>query len=690
MLSEIRRLEAPASDMYRSSSTPCARTRQVATDAMGRPAGSELQFPPARTPNSQIVLEPLVTRKRSKKERVRPTALDPGLSPFTPSATPQPVAPLGGGGSSSAGAASGGGLTPAGATKCSGSAPRLPAIAVTRRPSFEDPPPLPVILGNNGLLRRPSNEDCAKSATSLPVATPTPNHRRTGPFADSSQATPVYGSESGNVVFEGGVNSARPKMTEARQRALATELEIAKSHPSCHANQAGKCTPTRRELSVQRQQREREVYLQYGLPEHGDEVADVLPGFPLPYPEPCRRVSSAPTPTGPSVATILEQQASWPCTEPSTPASSCGGKASRKETALFEQRMAPANHESPGILASALRRAQRRHKTWNQRTREEDRETTATPSSVTGSTTMSMGGDSPGSASRATPPSVCEGILGLDWKRGSKIGSGSYGCVHQALSCATGRIFAVKETVFDDTESDSKLRKTLAEELDICKSLRHPNIVSYLGHDYLGSKLFIYLEYVPGGSMSSILKEFGPLDKNPLRIATRGLLEGLNYLHTRPTPVVHRDIKGANVLVDLHFQVKLADFGCSKRSTDTKSLTTVGSVPWMAPEVINHKEGHGRKADIWSLGCTVIEMATAEKPWGDGAFDNVLYGLKHIGMSNATPPVPETLDVDLRGFLGFLIKRDPDARPCADEALQHDFLTSAGASSAPSMVSKTP
>merc|ERR1719188_1507119 len=116
------------------------------------------------------------------------------------------------------------------------------------------------------------------------------------------------------------------------------------------------------------------------------------------------------------------------------------------------------------------------------------------------------------------------------------------------------------------------------------------------------------------------------------------MLKGLDYLHTRRPPVVHRDIKCANILVDLNFSVKLADFGCSRQQDVTTSFTTIGSIPWMAPEVIQQHDGYGRKADIWSLGCTVIEMFTAEKPWGNAFFDNIMYAMSHIGLSEALPP----------------------------------------------------
>jgi len=250
--------------------------------------------------------------------------------------------------------------------------------------------------------------------------------------------------------------------------------------------------------------------------------------------------------------------------------------------------------------------------------------------------------------------------------------------VFKAQNTETGHIFAVKEAVIaDKDEDDKRFRDRLEEELSICMELRHPHIVSYLGHDYEAGRLLIYLEYVPGGSLASAVAEFGQLSGGPLRTSARGLLEGLDYLHTRSPPVVHRDIKAANVLVDLNFRVKLADFGCSKRSNVTTSFTTLGSIPWMAPEVIQQQDGYGRKADVWSLGCTLIEVATAEKPWGNNTFDNVMYALRHIGMSDATPPLPEALCDEGRDLISLCVRRRPEDRPWAQELLLHPFLEGA-------------
>merc|ERR1712050_466236 len=138
---------------------------------------------------------------------------------------------------------------------------------------------------------------------------------------------------------------------------------------------------------------------------------------------------------------------------------------------------------------------------------------------------------------------------------------------------------------------------------------------------------------------------FGPLEESLIARYMCNLLQGLDYLHTRDPPVLHRDIKGANILVGLDCRVKLSDFGCSKRSAGTAIQTLRGSVPWMAPEVMRQSE-YGRKADIWSIGCVLIEMSTASAPWGH--FDNCLAAMVRIAMSEETPPVPSRLSSNCR------------------------------------------
>jgi len=287
-------------------------------------------------------------------------------------------------------------------------------------------------------------------------------------------------------------------------------------------------------------------------------------------------------------------------------------------------------------------------------------------------------GITPSSRAEAATPSSTSACSnqsqGLRWRQGEEIGSGSYGHVHMAQCKSTGHIFAVKVSRVRDGE-DKKMCETLQQELDICKNLRHRHIVACLGHEFVNRRLYIYLEYVPGGSLRHMVNEFGPLEAPLLVKATRGMLKGLNYLHKRNPPVVHRDLKGANVLIDLQFCVKLADFGCSKCDDMSKSFSKVGSIHWVAPEVLQDA-GHGRKADIWSLGCVIIEIATAADPWGPKTFDNMVQAMYVIAASERTPPIPDVLSESARSLVSLCLDRSAEERPSASQLLLHPCLQS--------------
>ncbi|CEL98122.1 unnamed protein product [Vitrella brassicaformis CCMP3155] len=284
------------------------------------------------------------------------------------------------------------------------------------------------------------------------------------------------------------------------------------------------------------------------------------------------------------------------------------------------------------------------------------------------------GSGSPGVSVPATPRRLRGQTI--SWLRGDTIGVGSLGRVFHGLNEKTGGTLAVKEVLIDPhSEEDKMFAEALQHEVSLLEDLQHEHICHYYGKDIIGDRLYVYLEYMPGGSVAAALEQFGAFDESLIATYTKQILMGLQYLHNKN--IIHRDIKGANILIGLHCTVKLTDFGCSKRSEHSMAQTMKGSVLWMAPEVMKGGEkGYGRKADIWSLGCVIVEMATARHPWETDTFkfDNELAAMFKIAMTQETPPIPSHLSVCCQDFLSRCFQRDPEARPEAAELLEHPFV----------------
>ncbi|XP_031270168.1 mitogen-activated protein kinase kinase kinase 2-like isoform X2 [Pistacia vera] len=266
----------------------------------------------------------------------------------------------------------------------------------------------------------------------------------------------------------------------------------------------------------------------------------------------------------------------------------------------------------------------------------------------------------------------------IRWRKGELIGCGAFGRVYMGMNLDSGELLAVKQVLIaENSASKEKTQahiKELEEEVKLLKDLSHPNIVRYLGTAREEESLNILLEFVPGGSISSLLGKFGSFPEAVIRTYTKQLLLGLEYLHKNG--IMHRDIKGANILVDNKGCIKLADFGASKQVVELATVSGAKSMKgtpyWMAPEVIL-QTGHACSADIWSVGCTVIEMATGKPPWSQ-QYQEVA-ALFYIGTTKSHPPIPEHLSVEAKDFLLKCLQKEPNTRPTASELLKHPFVT---------------
>lgn len=262
-----------------------------------------------------------------------------------------------------------------------------------------------------------------------------------------------------------------------------------------------------------------------------------------------------------------------------------------------------------------------------------------------------------------------------NWKKGELLGYGAFGSVFLGLDADNGQLMAVKQVHIVKASSD-KCESAIAElemEIAMMQHLSHPNIVAYRGTKRDVENLNIFLEYVPGGSIASLLQRFGQFNEMLTRIYTKQLLLGLEYLHQHM--IIHRDIKGANILVDNSGTCKLADFGAATWLNDLSvnaPQSLHGTPYWMAPEVIA-QTGHGRQADIWSLGCTVIEMASGKPPWSE--FKSAVSAMFHIGTTEELPRIPPSLSPEGVEFIKLCLSRDVSKRPNATRLLKHPFVT---------------
>eukprot|EP00249_Psilotum_nudum_P022749 c28631_g1_i1 orf=644-3346(-) len=257
------------------------------------------------------------------------------------------------------------------------------------------------------------------------------------------------------------------------------------------------------------------------------------------------------------------------------------------------------------------------------------------------------------------------------WIKGQLLGSGSFGKVYRGIHSETGDMCAIKEVelVSDDPKSKESA-KQLEQEIAMLSTLRHPNIVHYKGSEMVGDNLYIYLELVSGGSIYRLVKEFKRLKEPVIQRYTRQILQGLQYLHSKNT--VHRDIKGANILVDHDGRIKLADFGMAKHvKKEASPLSFKGSPYWMAPEVIMQMNtGYEFAVDIWSLGCTVIEMATGKPPWSE--YEGVAAMFKVTRCDS--PPIPNSFSSKGKDFVRLCLQKNPAERPTATMLLEHAFV----------------
>ncbi|KAI8089567.1 uncharacterized protein BX664DRAFT_297377 [Halteromyces radiatus] len=258
-----------------------------------------------------------------------------------------------------------------------------------------------------------------------------------------------------------------------------------------------------------------------------------------------------------------------------------------------------------------------------------------------------------------------DGSTSIQYQLGNCIGKGQFGSVYRALDLATGEIVAVKRIKLEDGELDQEMMK----EVDLLKTMSHLNVIQYLGFIRNRHHINIILEYAENGSLMSTLRSFGAFPEKLVASFCVKILNGLDYLHDNQ--VVHCDLKAANILTTKTGDVKLTDFGVSLnlkiKAVDDQTVS--GTPNWMAPEVIEMK-GASTKSDIWSLGCTLIELVTGKPPYADLISMSAMFRI----VEDDYPPLPDNISEDMRDFLLCCFQKNPDDRPTAKTLKEHPWI----------------
>ncbi|MBN3304731.1 M4K2 kinase, partial [Amia calva] len=259
-----------------------------------------------------------------------------------------------------------------------------------------------------------------------------------------------------------------------------------------------------------------------------------------------------------------------------------------------------------------------------------------------------------------------------DYELIHRIGSGTYGDVFKARNIKTSEIAALKIVKLDPGDDVSSIH----QEIAMMKECRHKNIVAYYGSYLRNNKLWICMEFCGGGSLQDIYHVTGPLREKQIAYVCRETLQGLHHLHV--TGKMHRDIKGANILLTERGDVKLADFGVAAEinASVAKRKSFIGTPYWMAPEVaaVEKKGGYNQLCDIWAVGITAIELAELQPPMFDL---HPMRALMLMSKSSFQPPKLKDKgkwSSDFHNFIKLALTKNPRKRPTAEKLLQHPFM----------------
>ncbi|KAF6125629.1 mitogen-activated protein kinase kinase kinase 1 [Phyllostomus discolor] len=271
----------------------------------------------------------------------------------------------------------------------------------------------------------------------------------------------------------------------------------------------------------------------------------------------------------------------------------------------------------------------------------------------------------------------------VEWLKGQQIGLGAFSSCYQAQDVGTGTLMAVKQVTYvrNTSSEQEEVVEALREEIRMMSHLSHPNVIRMLGATCEKSNYNLFIEWMAGGSVAHLLSKYGAFKESVVINYTEQLLRGLSYLHENQ--IIHRDVKGANLLIDSTGQrLRIADFGAAARLASKGTGAgefqgqLLGTIAFMAPEVLRGQQ-YGRSCDVWSVGCAIIEMACAKPPWNAEKHSNHLALIFKIASATTAPAIPPHLSPGLRDVALRCLELQPQDRPPSRELLKHPVFRTA-------------
>jgi aurora kinase, other len=251
---------------------------------------------------------------------------------------------------------------------------------------------------------------------------------------------------------------------------------------------------------------------------------------------------------------------------------------------------------------------------------------------------------------------------------GKPLGKGKFGRVYLARERATGFVCALK--VLHKSElQNNKVEKQVRREIEIQSNLAHPNILRLYGHFHDTKRIFLILEFAGKGELYKHLRK---AQKFPEALAAQYVAQmasALKYLHRKH--VIHRDIKPENILVGIHGEIKISDFGWSVHAPNNRRNTMCGTLDYLPPEMIKpgrEDNYYSEKVDLWSLGVLTYEFLVGEAPFED----SMVMTQRRIARCEMT--IPGFVSAEARDLIKKLLVLDPEKRLSLEEVEVHPWI----------------